>query len=120
MPSGWKRIGRISSNGWESQIVLVQPYPPSYRYVTEAGAWVTVDALIDQRLLRPTTRSNGRIPGGWPPRAAMVPDLARLCAERRMMEGTWPFHPSHPNAHFQALARQPSRAWRRCITISQT
>ena len=54
------------------QIVLVQPYYSylSYRYVTEAGAWVTVDALIDQRLLR-LGRAVTTIPGGWPPRAAM-------------------------------------------------
>lgn len=41
------------------QITLSQPYAYlSYRYVTEAGVWVTVDALVDQRLLRPPTRNN--------------------------------------------------------------
>ncbi len=41
------------------QLSVSQPYTYlSYRYVTEAGAWVKIDALVDQRLLRPTTRSN--------------------------------------------------------------
>ena len=41
------------------QIALNVPYSyVNYRYVTEAGIWVTVDALVDQRLLRPTTRNN--------------------------------------------------------------
>lgn len=41
------------------QIALNVPYSHvNYRYVTEAGVWVTVDALVDQRLLRPKTRNN--------------------------------------------------------------
>ena len=41
------------------QITLSQPYSHvSYRYVTEAGLWVAVDALVDQRLLRPKTHNN--------------------------------------------------------------
>jgi len=41
------------------QIALNQPYSYlSYRYATESGAWVEVDALVDQRLLRPKTRNN--------------------------------------------------------------
>lgn len=41
------------------QILLNQPYSyVSFRYVTQAGVWVTVDALVDQRLLRPKTQNN--------------------------------------------------------------
>ncbi|WP_226445531.1 hypothetical protein [Acidovorax radicis] len=41
------------------QIALNQPYSYlSYRYATPSGAWVVVDALVDQRLLRPTSRNN--------------------------------------------------------------
>lgn len=41
------------------QMVLAQPYAyVSFRYVTEAGIWVTVDALADQRLVSIKPRSN--------------------------------------------------------------
>lgn len=41
------------------KVALSQPYTYlSYRYVTEAGAWVDVDALVDHRLLRPKTTNN--------------------------------------------------------------
>ncbi|MNV08078.1 hypothetical protein D3C71_985350 [compost metagenome] len=30
----------------------------SYRYVTEAGVWVAVDALVDQRLISVRPRNN--------------------------------------------------------------
>ena len=41
------------------QIALNQPYSYlNYRYVTAGGAWVVVDALVDQRLLRPHTHNN--------------------------------------------------------------
>ena len=40
-------------------VALAQPYSYlSYRYATEGGAMVSVDALVDQRLLRPKTHSN--------------------------------------------------------------
>lgn len=41
------------------QLLLNQPYSYlTYRYVTASGAWVSVDALVDQRLLRPQTHNN--------------------------------------------------------------
>ncbi|PTT41686.1 hypothetical protein DBR23_05325 [Acidovorax sp. HMWF018] len=59
--SQWLDKNRPDLVEWLStrQITLTQPYTYlSYRYVTEAGAWVKVDALVDQRLLRPATRNN--------------------------------------------------------------
>lgn len=71
------------------QIVLVQPYSYlSYRYVTEAGAWVTVEALIDQRLLRPTTRSNDEFLVAGRPALQWSQDLARAVRQSAsMMDG---------------------------------
>ena len=41
------------------QVVLKPPYTYlSYRYATQAGAWVAVDAVVDQRLLAPRARTN--------------------------------------------------------------
>lgn len=41
------------------QVALTQPYSyVSYRYATSAGAWVVVDALVDQRLLSTRARNN--------------------------------------------------------------
>lgn len=41
------------------QLSVKQPYAyVSYRYVTEAGIWVSVDALVDQRLVSPKPRTN--------------------------------------------------------------
>ena len=41
------------------QVMLKPPYSYlSYRYATQAGAWVAVDALVDQRLLAPRARTN--------------------------------------------------------------
>ncbi|MBO9678898.1 MAG: hypothetical protein J7556_11710 [Acidovorax sp.] len=41
------------------QIALAQPYTyVGYRYTTEGGALVVVDALVDHRLLRPKPRDN--------------------------------------------------------------
>ena len=41
------------------QLAVKQPYAyVSYRYVTEAGIWVSVDALVDQRLVSPRARTN--------------------------------------------------------------
>lgn len=50
------------------QMVLNQPYSYlNYRYVTASGAWVVVDALMDQRLLRPPTNNNEEfLMAGWP------------------------------------------------------
>ncbi len=70
-------------------IALGQPYTyMSYRYATEAGAWVEVDALVDQRLLRPKTSNNeeflaaGRLALQW---GHEVAQAARLSVG--MMDG---------------------------------
>nr|WP_298212063.1 hypothetical protein [Acidovorax sp.] len=57
----WLEKNRPDLAQWldSRQVALKQPYSYlSYRYVTDAGASVVVDALVDQRLLRPKTRNN--------------------------------------------------------------
>lgn len=59
--AGWLEKNRPDFAQWLSgrQIAVARPYSSlSYRYVTESGAWVVVDALVDQRLLRSPSRNN--------------------------------------------------------------
>jgi hypothetical protein len=59
-------------------IALSQPYTYlHYRYVTEAGAWVDVDALVDQRLLRPKTSNNDEFLAAGRPALKWGHDLAQ-------------------------------------------
>jgi len=71
------------------QITFSQPYAHvSYRYVTEAGVWVVVDALVDQRLLVPKARNNQEFLVAGRPALQWARDLgqaARLSAG--MMDG---------------------------------
>lgn len=71
------------------QIALTQPYTYlSHRYVTEAGAWVTVDALVDQRLLRPATRNNEEFLVAGRPALQWAHDLASAVRQSAgMMDG---------------------------------
>jgi len=60
------------------KIMLNAPYAHlSYRYATEAGAWVVVDALVDQRLLRPKTRNNEEFLAAGRPALQWGHDLAQ-------------------------------------------
>jgi hypothetical protein len=66
-----------------------QPYSHlNYRYATEGGAYIEINALVDQRLLRPQTRSNedflraGRPGQEW---AHQLAEAARLSTS--MMDG---------------------------------
>ncbi len=57
----WLDTNRPDLVQWTAsrQIALKTPYSHvSYRYVTEAGVWVVVDALVDQRLLSARPRGN--------------------------------------------------------------
>ncbi len=59
-------------------IALSQPYTYlHYRYATEAGAWVDVDALVDQRLLRPKTSNNDEFLAAGHPALQWGHDLAQ-------------------------------------------
>src|SRR3989344_795446 len=57
----WLEKNRPDLGQWMAsrQIALSTPYAHvSYRYVTEAGVWVAVDALVDQRLISVRPRNN--------------------------------------------------------------
>lgn len=71
------------------KLVLSQPYTYlSYRYVTEAGAWVKVDALVDQRLLRPTSHNNEEFLVAGRPALQWGRDLAQAVrVSAGMMDG---------------------------------
>ena len=60
----WLEKNRPDLGQWMAsrQIALSTPYAHvSYRYVTEAGVWVAVDALVDQRLISVRPRNNDRL-----------------------------------------------------------
>ena len=71
------------------QVTLGQPYTYlSFRYVTEAGAWVVVDALVDQRLLRPTTHNNHEFLVAGRPALQWAHELAQAArVSAGMMDG---------------------------------
>ena len=57
----WLEHNRPDLVRWlaDRNLSLRQPYTYlSYRYATEAGAWVEVDALVDQRLVQPRAANN--------------------------------------------------------------
>ena len=87
------------------QIVWSQPYTYlSYRYVTEAGAWVNVDALVDQRLLRPTTRNNEEFLVAGRPALKWGQDLAQAV---RVSAGMMDGHLAIPPFPFPAPTSRP-------------
>ena len=71
------------------QVSLSQPYSHlNFRYVTEAGIWVEVDALMDQRLLRPKTRNNEEFLVAGRPALQWGHDLAQATrVSAAMMDG---------------------------------
>ncbi|HRG05532.1 MAG TPA: hypothetical protein PLX86_05530 [Acidovorax defluvii] len=87
------------------KIALSQPYTYlSYRYVTEAGVWVTVDALVDQRLLRPATRNNEEFLVAGRPALQWGHDLAQsVRVSASMMDG----HLAIPPFPFPAPTSRP-------------
>ncbi|GAA4427462.1 hypothetical protein GCM10023090_24890 [Acidovorax lacteus] len=82
--AGWATQQHPEMMRWlqAHKAVPARPYSHlSYRYGTEAGAFVQVHALADQRLLRPATRSNEEfLHAGVPARdwSRQVADAARL------------------------------------------
>lgn len=72
------------------KIALSKPYSHlSYRYATEGGAVVVVDALVDQRLLRPKTRNNQDFLVAGRPALQWGHDLAQAArVSTGMMDGT--------------------------------
>lgn len=76
----WLEQNRPDLVQWlaERQLTLNQPYAHlSYRYATEAGLWVVVDALVDRRLLVPQTRNNEEFLVAGRPSQQWAHDLAQ-------------------------------------------
>jgi hypothetical protein len=71
------------------KIALDKPYSyVGYRYATEGGALVVVDALVDQRLLRPKTRNNQEFLVAGRPALQWGHDLAQAArVSAGMMDG---------------------------------
>lgn len=71
------------------RIAFSKPYSHvSYRYATEGGALVSVDALVDQRLLRPKTSSNQEFLVAGRPALQWGHDLAQAArVSAGMMDG---------------------------------
>lgn len=71
------------------QIVLKPPYSYlSYRYATPTGAWVVVDALVDQRLLGTRPRNNEEFLVAGRPAQQWGQDLAQAARlSVSMMDG---------------------------------
>ena len=105
--SEWLDKNRPDLVQWLStrQITLTQPYTYlSYRYVTEAGAWVKVDALVDQRLLRPATRNNEEFLVAGRPALQWGRDLAQAV---RLSSGMVDGHLAIPPFPFPAPTSKP-------------
>ena len=76
----WLEKNRPDLVQWMSsrQIALKAPYSHvGYRYVTEAGVWVVVDALVDQRLLSTRPRNNEEFLVAGRPAQQWAYDLAQ-------------------------------------------
>lgn len=71
----------------------------SYRYATTGGAYVSVDAVVDQRLLRPETRNNeeflraGRPALEWGDKLAQAVRLSAAMMDGRLVIPPFPIAP---------------------------
>ena len=87
----WLENNRTDLAQWlgSRQIALVQPYVYlDYRYVTQAGFSVAVDALVDQRFLRPETRNAQEFLAAGRPALQWARDLAQAVRQSSgMMDG---------------------------------
>ena len=76
---GWMAANQPVLAQWLSNHNAVPSLPYShlhYRYATQGGAYVDVQAVIDQRLLRPATRSNQEFLAAGHPGQAWIHQLA--------------------------------------------
>lgn len=93
----WIEKNRPDLVQWLSsrQIVLKPPYSYlSYRYATQAGAWVAVDALVDQRLLSIRPRTNEEFLLAGRPAQQWSQDLAQAARlSVGMVDGFLPVPP---------------------------
>ena len=78
--SRWLEQNRPDLVRWlaDRTLTLRQPYIfLSYRYATEAGAWVDVDALVDQRLVQPRATNNMEFLAAGRPSLQWARDMAQ-------------------------------------------
>ncbi len=76
---GWMAANQPVLAQWLSNHNAVPSLPYShlhYRYATQGGAYIDVQAVIDQRLLRPATRSNQEFLAAGHPGQAWIHQLA--------------------------------------------
>ncbi|MBP6598164.1 MAG: hypothetical protein KA216_01790 [Giesbergeria sp.] len=76
---GWMATNQPVLAQWLSSHNAVPSLPYShlhYRYATQGGAYVDIQAVVDQRLLRPPTRSNQEFLAAGRPGQAWIHELA--------------------------------------------
>lgn len=76
---GWMEHNQPLLTQWlgSHQAAPSQPYSHlHYRYATQGGAYVDIQAVVDQRLLRPPTRNNHEFLAAGRPGQAWVHELA--------------------------------------------
>ena len=76
---GWMATNQPVLAQWLSSHNAVPSLPYShlhYRYATQGGAYVDIQAVVDQRLLRPPTRSNQEFLAAGHPGQAWIHQLA--------------------------------------------
>ena len=103
----WLEKNRPDLVQWMSsrQIALKAPYSHmGYRYVTEAGVWVVVDALVDQRLLSTRPRNNEEFLVAGRPAQQWTYDLAQAV---RLSAGMVDGHLAVPPFPFPAPTSRP-------------
>ena len=87
------------------QVALTTSYSHvGYRYVTEAGVWVVVDALVDQRLLSSRPRNNEEFLVAGRPAQQWAYDLAQAV---RLSAGMMDGHLAIPPFPFPTPASRP-------------
>lgn len=103
----WLEKNRPDLVRWmaEREIALSAPYSHvGYRYVTEAGVWVVVDALVDQRLLSTRPRNNEEFMLAGHPAQQWAYDLAQAV---RLSAGMVDGHLAVPPFPFPASTPRP-------------
>lgn len=87
-PGSWLEKNDPTLSQWLSvgDVTVGQPSSHvNYRYATEGGAYVQVNALVDQRLLRPKTRNNEEFLRAGQPAQAWIHQLAQAARQSASM-----------------------------------
>ncbi|MDD2544700.1 MAG: hypothetical protein PHI55_00275 [Burkholderiaceae bacterium] len=79
----------------EQKVAMPQPYSHlHYRYATAGGAWIELNALVDQRLLQPRTHSNEEFLRAGQPAQDWARQMAQAVrTSTSMMDGHLPVPP---------------------------